>query len=400
MGGLTIEIAPYLLGSAVFGVVVGWLMRGSQGKRSLDRLSGESDAKLHDAIRQRDALNVEVNDLRTSLEAQQAVVRSNESEATNAQTELESAREKVTLLEKDVFTLQAEREDIKSKLTTFQNAIISMKQRSAELQREFIKAGEFYKGELAKSFEIRKALAAKIENAKLEQESYNNILNAERSEHESANKMLDAAQNRLGNLDVLEQSIIELEAENAQLNHDSIRTKQEIESLQRDVLEMDELKVQNKELAHCLKSMEKSRNQYEKDAHRYRDQAGESEMASDTMRMRLDDVEKNFAAMESQQRDAIKDVQDEVRAQKTNGQTPPPAEKDDLQEIIGIGRVFESALNKLGVFTFQQIATFDMSDIARVNAELRECRGRMEQDDWIGQAKDLHFKKYKRVGDG
>jgi len=35
-----------------------------------------------------------------------------------------------------------------------------------------------------------------------------------------------------------------------------------------------------------------------------------------------------------------------------------------------------------------------MSDIARVNAELKEFRGRMEQDDWIGQAKDLLFKNY------
>jgi predicted flap endonuclease-1-like 5' DNA nuclease len=25
---------------------------------------------------------------------------------------------------------------------------------------------------------------------------------------------------------------------------------------------------------------------------------------------------------------------------------------------------------------------------------LKECKGRMEQDDWIGQAKELHFKKY------
>ena len=29
-----------------------------------------------------------------------------------------------------------------------------------------------------------------------------------------------------------------------------------------------------------------------------------------------------------------------------------------------------------------------------VNAELKEFRGRMEQDDWVGQAKELHFQKY------
>jgi predicted flap endonuclease-1-like 5' DNA nuclease len=36
-----------------------------------------------------------------------------------------------------------------------------------------------------------------------------------------------------------------------------------------------------------------------------------------------------------------------------------------------------------------------MADIARVNAKLKEFRGRMEQDDWIGQAKELLFKKHR-----
>jgi hypothetical protein len=32
--------------------------------------------------------------------------------------------------------------------------------------------------------------------------------------------------------------------------------------------------------------------------------------------------------------------------------------------------------------------------LARVNTELKEFKGRMEQDDWIGQARELHFRKY------
>ena len=43
---------------------------------------------------------------------------------------------------------------------------------------------------------------------------------------------------------------------------------------------------------------------------------------------------------------------------------------------------------------FQQLANFGVADIARVNAELKEFKGRMEQDDWIGQAKELLFKKH------
>ncbi len=47
-----------------------------------------------------------------------------------------------------------------------------------------------------------------------------------------------------------------------------------------------------------------------------------------------------------------------------------------------------------GIVSFRQIASFDMADITRVNAEPREFKGRMEQDDWIGQAKELQFQTY------
>ena len=51
-----------------------------------------------------------------------------------------------------------------------------------------------------------------------------------------------------------------------------------------------------------------------------------------------------------------------------------------------IGKAFERTLHDLGIYSFRQIANFGMADIARVNMELKEFKGRMEQDDWIGQA--------------
>ena len=50
--------------------------------------------------------------------------------------------------------------------------------------------------------------------------------------------------------------------------------------------------------------------------------------------------------------------------------------------------------NDLGIVSFRQIADFGIADVARVNSELKESKGRLEQDDWIGQAKDLLLKKY------
>jgi predicted flap endonuclease-1-like 5' DNA nuclease len=189
---------------------------------------------------------------------------------------------------------------------------------------------------------------------------------------------------------------VRLEADNAQLNHDAALAKQEVESLKRDVAELDELKVQNTELSEVVKSMEASRRQYEEDAKRHQGVASESEKQSETLRIRLDEVEQNFLELEKQQQSAIKQAREEAATANDPHayDDEPVQEVDDLKQIIGIGKVFEGALNELGVYSFGQLANFGMADIARVNAKLKEFKGRMEQDDWIGQAKELLFEKY------
>ena len=98
--------------------------------------------------------------------------------------------------------------------------------------------------------------------------------------------------------------------------------------------------------------------------------------------------------MEKQQSKALNEAKRSTATQKNNRKKAAKQEKDDLQEIIGIGKVFEHMLHELEIYSFRQIANFGVADIARVNAELKEFKGRMEQDDWIGQAKDLLFKEY------
>jgi predicted flap endonuclease-1-like 5' DNA nuclease len=82
-------------------------------------------------------------------------------------------------------------------------------------------------------------------------------------------------------------------------------------------------------------------------------------------------------------------VKKHAAASPAIGKPVPQGERDNLQEIIGVGKIFEATLHKLGVYQFRGPA-----DLARVNAELKEFKGRIEHDDWIGQAKELHFKKY------
>jgi len=130
------------------------------------------------------------------------------------------------------------------------------------------------------------------------------------------------------------------------------------------------------------------------DAERYRDDAEQSELLSDTLRLQLHDIQKNFADIEEQQHKTLKDARNGAVVPILSANNSTSTDVDNLQEIVGVGKVFERALNDLGIFSFRQIAAFNVGDMARVNREIKELKGRIEQDDWIGQAKDLHYLKY------
>lgn len=397
MSDSILQIGIYLLAGIFPGAFIGWLIRGANSKRSLDQLRDELQIKFDEAARQRDRFNSENIKLRASTESMQGVVHKHEVAATRGRTELESSREKLKSLSKDLIGLGARRDELEREVHNNQTTVATAQYQLREMEMEFEKAGKFYKGELSKAFDKRKTVEMKLDDAKAEQESLSNLLEASKAENDSVNKMLASAQTRLDNLDEIERNAIELEAANAELRHEATRTKQEIESLRRDAAEMDELKVQNRELSHCLKSMENSRQQYESDAKRYRDQAGQSENLSDTLRIKLEDVEKSLSKMAQQSEEVARNARQEENARETNGQEQPEQEVDDLTKIVGIGKVFQHALHSLGVYSFRQIAKFGPSDIARVNMALKENKGRMEQDDWIGQAKELYFQKHSEM---
>lgn len=72
-------------------------------------------------------------------------------------------------------------------------------------------------------------------------------------------------------------------------------------------------------------------------------------------------------------------------------------DNDDLQQIKGIGPAFEKKLNDLGVCRFNQIAEMNEYEIDRVAQQLKGFRSRIYREDWLGQARDLHYKKYKNL---
>ena len=68
--------------------------------------------------------------------------------------------------------------------------------------------------------------------------------------------------------------------------------------------------------------------------------------------------------------------------------------KDDLSKIHGIGPAFARTLNKMGLYSFGQIARWTSEDIDRVAKKLYTAPDRIKRDKWIDEAKKLHAQKY------
>jgi predicted flap endonuclease-1-like 5' DNA nuclease len=64
-------------------------------------------------------------------------------------------------------------------------------------------------------------------------------------------------------------------------------------------------------------------------------------------------------------------------------------EKNDLTAIEGIGPFLEKKLNDAGVFTYADIAAWDTAKITAITQQISFFEGRIEKDDWVGQAKNL-----------
>lgn len=66
---------------------------------------------------------------------------------------------------------------------------------------------------------------------------------------------------------------------------------------------------------------------------------------------------------------------------------------DDLKAINGIGPFLERKLNAAGIYTWQQVSSFSKQDIDKINEIIEFFPGRIERDNWVGQALDLYKRK-------
>ena len=82
----------------------------------------------------------------------------------------------------------------------------------------------------------------------------------------------------------------------------------------------------------------------------------------------------------------------DARAKRLNaafkGFKKPKGEADDLTKIKGVSADLAGRLSTIGVIKYEQIANFSDDDIANVDEAL-SLNGRLEKEDWVGQAQKL-----------
>lgn len=64
-------------------------------------------------------------------------------------------------------------------------------------------------------------------------------------------------------------------------------------------------------------------------------------------------------------------------------------QRDDLKQVAGIGPVLEKKLNAEGIVNLKQLAALTPADIARLEETVIRFPGRIERENWVGQARKL-----------
>ncbi len=104
----------------------------------------------------------------------------------------------------------------------------------------------------------------------------------------------------------------------------------------------------------------------------------------------------DFQAIATRLEDLNKNVQVLIESKQRKPSKPAAnvGGEDDLQAISGLGPVLASKLNANGLMTYKQLAQLSDEEVERIETDIIHSSGRFDRENWIGQAKQLHLKKY------
>jgi predicted flap endonuclease-1-like 5' DNA nuclease len=381
------QILFCLLLAAAIGVAVGWLLRHRSALTDEHQV-----ADLETELRVKgQALDTAIYELKVKTSAVMALeskVSSLESLGRSAQEELASRQGRIDRLQQELKENQAQHQSSRS-----------------EFQAQLERLADQETTLAAYANEVRQANAARNkaqEDLALKEQE---LLDVQRrlalvdSRLEELNRLrtkLEELEPAQGRVHWLEVQISEKEAQHRRIVH---ALEQDLADRDRRLSEQVQLKKSLEERDLHIASLERRLLQLHALQAELAGQAkimGDQEEEISRLRKRLGEVR---AALRERSDGSPVLARPNGPANQLSLQMPSPkataaARRDDLKKIQGISPAIERALNKMGTFTYVQIARWKPVDIARIAKKLDTLPGRIKPDNWIAGAKKQHREKY------
>ncbi|HKT35644.1 MAG TPA: hypothetical protein VJR03_12515 [Nitrospira sp.] len=387
MTALVLQMILCLAVAAVIGAIVGWLLRHRSAESHTHRLTDlETELRVKDQ-----ALDTAIYELKVKTSAVMALeskLTSLESLGRSAQAELASRQDHIDRLQSDLKESQARNVSSQSEFQTQLERLADQETTLASYANEVRQAN-------AARTKAQQDLAAKEQDViDLQQrlvDADNRLIELDRLRAKL--EELEPAQGRLHWLEV---QLSEREAHHRTLVH---RLEQDLAARDRRLAEQAEhtQALHDKDLR--IRTLEQRLAELHALQAELAGQAkimGDQEEEISRLRKRLGEVR---AALRVRDDGGPVLARPNGPANQLSLQMPSPKmaggpRKDDLKKIHGISPAIERALNKLGTFTYVQIAKWKPSDIARIAKKLDALPGRVKPDHWIAGAKKQHREKY------
>lgn len=412
MGVMILQMIGCLLAAAAVGLVMGWLLRSFATSEKRQQLS-EIATRLRGREHELDTLNHELKVRTSAVQMLEGKMITSEAALKDLTADLTAKVEQLSALQTEVaeqgvrlHAVERERDTLRGELEEAEALLQSKARGFAEMQAQMENAEDVlvsrdqeiatlktWVEQLApKDAEIAR-LRARVEELEPFLERSRRLEREQEQDRTRASATLQGKEQELAHHQARIREIeTELSRLRAQSREDLTRfegTLQErdadIQRLRAAVAELDQLRgeVEKKDLA--IRDAEERRVM----------DVSEREEEIAALRKRLVEyrVAQRFGAQPKLSGPADSLPHGKPSATR-GGQGSRPHEQDDLQQIYGIGPAMEKGLNRMGLFTFRQIAVWNEQDVEKMASELNTFPDRIRHDNWIAGAKEQHFLKY------
>lgn len=386
MTGLVAQMLGCLLVAAGIGAVVGWLLR--------HRSASSNDHQLTDLETELRIKGQALDTALYELKVKTSSLMTLESKVSSLESLSRSTQEELTFRQERIEDVQKELADTKTR------AVAAEREHQAELQRRADQDTTV----AAYANEARLANAARTEAQQELVLKEQEILELKRHLAEIGNHLVEVDRLReqvaelepaQGRVHWLEVQLSEKEAQHRRVVHD---LENQLAVRDRRLAELAEQGRLLEERDHRIAALERRMIELQALHSEIAGQAkmmGEQEEEISRLRKRLVEVRTALRVRESGHVVARPNgPANQLSLQISHPKNTNGPQRDDLKKIYGIGPVIERALNKMGTYTYIQIARWTPSDIARVARKLETLPERIKRDNWIASAKKQHREKY------